>query len=65
VKIERHQMNQPLIPNYKIGGVTSAVNMPACPFCGCLPHQGGLGQCPNVAKIEYYPDGSIKSVEKR
>ena len=37
---------------------------PQCPFCGCWPHEN-IGQCPNVLKVEYYPDGMIKSVEKR
>ena len=42
----------------------TAVPMPQCPYCGSVPHQF-IGQCPGVAKIEYYPDGTIKSVEKR
>ena len=42
---------------------SSAVPIPQCPYCGSLPHQH-IGQCPMVAKIEYYPDGTIKSVEK-
>ena len=44
---------------------TSAVKMPQCPYCGSLPHEGGIGQCPAVSKVEYFPDGTIKSVEKR
>jgi hypothetical protein len=43
---------------------TAAVPMPQCPYCGSVPHQY-VGQCPNVLKVEYYPDGSIKSVEKK
>lgn len=43
---------------------TSAVKPPQCPFCGCQPHQF-VEQCPAVFKVEYYPDGTIKSVEKR
>ena len=43
---------------------TSAVKMPVCPYCGGWPHQH-VEQCPQVYKIEYYPDGKIKSVEKR
>jgi hypothetical protein len=42
---------------------TTAVPMPQCPWCGALPH-ASVGQCPAVKKIEYYPDGTIKSVEK-
>lgn len=42
---------------------TTAVKTPQCPYCGCWQHQN-LGQCPNIKKIEYYPDGTIKSVEK-
>lgn len=36
-----------------------------CPFCGCLMHKGGIVQCPLVIKVEYYPNGSVKSVEKK
>ena len=43
---------------------TTAQPLPTCPYCGCIPHQGGVSQCPNVRRIEYYPDGTIKSVEK-
>lgn len=43
---------------------TTAGKMPTCPYCGCVPHQH-IEQCPQVVKVEYYPDGSIKSVEKR
>lgn len=46
-----------------IGQSVTAVPQPKCPYCGCVPHQN-VGQCPNVQKIEYYPDGTIKSVEK-
>jgi hypothetical protein len=35
-----------------------------CPYCGCVPHHH-VEQCPQVVKVEYYPDGRIKSVEKR
>lgn len=35
-----------------------------CPYCGyAMSHP--VEQCPAVKKIEYYPDGHIKSVEKR
>ena len=44
---------------------SSALKMPVCPYCGCWPHQGGVAQCPSIAKIEYYQDGTIKSVEKK
>ena len=44
---------------------SSAVSIPRCPYCGNWPHEGGIGQCPNVLKVEYYPDGTIKSVEKK
>lgn len=54
----------PMIPVHEEGW-TSGRPYPACPYCGCWPHSGGLGQCPNVAKVEYYPDGTIKSLEKR
>jgi len=47
-----------------LGQSATAVPMPQCPYCGSLPHQN-IGQCPNVLKVEYYPDGTIKSVEKR
>ena len=43
---------------------TSAVPVPQCPYCGCVPHQH-ISQCPAVQKIEYYPNGTIKSVEKK
>ncbi len=43
---------------------TTALPTLQCPYCGSLPHQF-IGQCPAVVKIEYYPDGTIKSVEKR
>lgn len=34
-----------------------------CRYCdGFMPHL--LEQCPNVRAIEYYPDGTIKRVEK-
>jgi len=42
----------------------TAGNIPTCPYCGGLPH-AVVTQCPNVVKVEYYPDGTIKSVEKR
>jgi hypothetical protein len=32
-----------------------------CPYCGAVPHQH-IGQCPNVKKVEYYPDGTIASL---
>lgn len=41
-----------------------AGEMLSCPYCGGMQHQY-IGQCPAVKKIEYYPDGSIKSVEKQ
>jgi len=28
-------------------------------------HTGGVEGCPAIKKIEYYPDGTIKSVEKK
>jgi hypothetical protein len=37
---------------------------PTCPYCGCWPHEH-LGQCPEVKAIEYFPNGTIKRVEKR
>ena len=43
---------------------SSAVKMPTCPYCGGWPH-GSVESCPQVYKVEYYPDGTIKSVEKR
>lgn len=43
---------------------TTAAPPPQCPYCGSIPHQH-LGQCPQIVKIEYYQDGTIKSVEKR
>jgi len=42
----------------------TAPSTPQCPYCGCVPHES-LGQCSAIKRIEYYPDGSIKSVEKR
>lgn len=44
---------------------STAVKPELCPYCGCLPHQGGVRECPAIYKIEFYPDGTIKSVEKR
>jgi len=41
----------------------TAGELPKCPYCGAWPHQH-IGQCPAVKKIEYYPNGTIKSVEK-
>jgi len=41
----------------------TAGELPKCPYCGAWPHQH-IGQCPAVRKIEYYPNGTIKSVEK-
>ena len=49
--------------NWPYGGGT-AVAVPQCPYCSCIPH-GDIAQCPQVLKVEYYPDGTIKSVEKR
>lgn len=43
---------------------TTAVPPLTCPYCGSMPHEH-LGQCPMILKIEYYPDGTIKSVEKK
>lgn len=43
---------------------SAGVAAPSCPYCGNLPH-ANIGQCPNVKRIEYYPDGTVKSVEKR
>lgn len=43
---------------------STAPKMPTCPYCGGVPHYH-VEQCPAVFKIEYYPDGRIKSVEKR
>ena len=42
---------------------TTALKMPTCPYCGSWPHEY-IGQCPAIKKIDYYPDGTIKSVEK-
>ena len=44
---------------------TTAVKQPVCPYCGCMPHEGGIEQCHNVQTVEYYPNGTIKSVEKK
>jgi hypothetical protein len=43
---------------------TTIVKPPQCPYCGCWPH-ATIEQCPAVAKIEYYPNETIKSVEKK
>lgn len=43
---------------------TTAAKPPQCPYCGGWPHDS-VQQCPQVLKVEYYPDGRIKSVEKR
>ena len=43
---------------------TTAVKMPTCPYCGSMPHQH-LSQCPAINAIEYYPNGTIKRVEKK
>jgi hypothetical protein len=44
---------------------TSTGQTPQCPYCGLPPHRYGLSTCPNIVKIEYYPDGTIKSIEKK
>ena len=46
------------------GNSGTAVPVPQCPYCGCVPHQH-IEQCPLVARVEYYPNGTIKSVEKK
>lgn len=46
------------------GASATGAQVQQCPFCGSIPHQS-LGQCPAILKIEYYQDGSIKSVEKK
>jgi len=43
---------------------TSALPTPQCPYCGGWPHQR-IEQCPAIKSIEYYPDGTIKIVEKK
>jgi hypothetical protein len=35
----------------------------ACGYCGGYPAHGPA-QCPRVRAVEYYPDGSLKRVEK-
>ena len=46
------------------GKEQTAIAMPQCPYCGCWPHDS-IERCLLVKRIEYYPDGRIKSVEKK
>ena len=43
---------------------TSIGKPPQCPYCGAMPHRH-IEQCPQIVEVEYYPDGTVKSVEKR
>ena len=44
-------------------GVTqTAVGFGPCRHCGALIGHG-KGQCPKIAAIDYYPNGTIKRVE--
>lgn len=42
---------------------TTAAPLPTCSYCGAFPHDH-LGQCPAIKAIEYFPDGSVKRIEK-
>lgn len=37
--------------------------MTSCPYCGFVTHDY-IQQCPAIKAIDYYPDGTIKRVEK-
>ena len=43
----------------------TAFNLPSCPYCGVIPPHDYIGQCPNVLRVEYFQNGTIKSVEKK
>ena len=44
---------------------STALPLPFCPYCGLSPPHDYIGQCPNVLHVEYWPNGTIKSVEKK
>lgn len=44
---------------------TSLVPIAKCPACGCVPHDGGVGACPEVVEVEYNEHGHLKRFVKR
>ena len=46
-------------------GTGTAVQIPRCPACGCLPHDGGVASCPDVQEVEYDSYGAVRRIVKR